>query len=68
MGTNRLDHVNDTVPAGNYDVYIDNQSAGNYAYDSIGSLVKDNAEGIISISWTVYGKISRIVKSDGTKI
>jgi hypothetical protein len=30
MGTNRLDHVNDSVPAANYDVDIDNQAAGNY--------------------------------------
>jgi hypothetical protein len=68
MGTNRLDHVNDTVPAGNYTEDIDNQSAGNYAYDSIGNLIKDNAEGITSISWTVYGKINRIVKGDSLAI
>jgi hypothetical protein len=67
-GTNQLDYVYDTVPAGNYDVDIDEQAAGNYVYDSIGNLIKDNAEGIASISWTVYGKISRIVKNDSTKI
>jgi RHS repeat-associated protein len=63
-GTNQLDHVYDTVPAGNYDVDIDAQAAANYEYDHIGNLVKDNAEGITSVSWTVYGKISRIVKHD----
>ncbi|THU39401.1 hypothetical protein FAM09_12915 [Niastella caeni] len=68
MGTNRLDHVKDSVSAANYDVDIDNQTAGNYVYDSIGNLIKDNAEGITSISWTVYGKISRIIKTDGTNI
>jgi RHS repeat-associated protein len=67
-GTNQLDHVYDTVPAGNYDVDIDAQAAANYEYDHIGNLVKDNAEGITSVSWTVYGKISRIVKNDSTKI
>ncbi|WP_207513814.1 EndoU domain-containing protein [Longitalea luteola] len=67
-GTNQLDYVYDTVPAGNYDVDIDAQTAANYAYDSIGNLVKDNAEGITSISWTVYGKISRIVKGDSVDI
>jgi RHS repeat-associated protein len=67
-GTNQLDHVYDTVPAGSYDVDIDAQAAGNYEYDSIGNLVKDNAEGITKVSWTVYGKISRITKSDGTVI
>jgi RHS repeat-associated protein len=68
MGTNRLDHVNDSVPAANYDVDIDNQSAGNYSYDSIGNITKDNAEGITNISWTVYGKISQITKNNGTTI
>jgi RHS repeat-associated protein len=67
-GTNQLDYVYDTVPAGNYDVDIDEQTAGNYEYDSIGNLIKDKAEGIASISWTVYGKISRIVKNDSTRI
>ncbi|WP_207513875.1 RHS repeat domain-containing protein [Longitalea luteola] len=67
-GTNQLDYVYDTVPADNYDVDIDAQSAGNYVYDSIGNLIKDNAEGITSISWTVYGKISRIVKGDSVDI
>jgi RHS repeat-associated protein len=31
-------------------------------------MVKDNAEGITSISWTVYGKISKISKNSGTDI
>ena len=43
LGTNQLDHVNDVIPVGNYTIDVDNQSAGNYAYDSIGSLVRDNA-------------------------
>ena len=67
-GTNQLDHVYDTVPAGNYDVDIDAQAAGNYEYDRIGNLVKDNKEGITRVSWTVYGKISRIVKGDSVDI
>lgn len=68
MGTNRLDHVSDNVPAGNYTEDIDNQTAGNYDYDAIGNLVKDSAEGITSISWTVYGKIRQIVKGDSVVI
>jgi hypothetical protein len=67
-GTNQLDYVYDTVPAGNYDADIDAQSAGNYTYDPIGNLLKDNAEHITSINWTVYGKISHIAKDDGTNI
>jgi RHS repeat-associated protein len=68
MGTNRLDHVNDTVPNGNYDIDIDGQADSNYRYDAIGNLIKDSAEKIASISWTVYGKISQIIKSEGTNI
>jgi RHS repeat-associated protein len=66
--TNRLDHVGDNVSATNYEEDIDGQAAGNFKYDAIGNLVKDNAEGIASISWTVYGKISRIVNNDSAKI
>jgi RHS repeat-associated protein len=68
MGTNQLDHVSDSVASGNYDVDIDSQKSGNYKYDAIGNLIKDSAENIASISWTVYGKVSRVVKSDGTNI
>jgi RHS repeat-associated protein len=67
-GTNRLDHVGDNVSATNYDDDIDEQPNSNYDYDAIGNLVKDSVEGITSISWTMYGKISRIVKNDGTTI
>ncbi|MBO9204509.1 MULTISPECIES: RHS repeat domain-containing protein [Niastella] len=66
--TNQLDYVHDTVPAGNYDVDIDAQTAGNFEYDSIGNLVKNVADSIKSINWTVYGKISQIKKDDGTVI
>jgi hypothetical protein len=59
-GTNRLDHVNDSVPDGHYNDDIDNQQAGNYIYDATGNLVKDKAEGIDTILWNVYGKIRHI--------
>src|SRR5690606_33931281 len=65
-GNNQLNYVYDSVPAGNYSVDIDAQSANNYQYDAIGNLIKDNAEGISSITWNVYGKISSITKSSGT--
>ncbi|MBW7914991.1 MAG: hypothetical protein H3C54_15100, partial [Taibaiella sp.] len=39
-----------------------------YAYDAIGNLIQDTKEGITKISWTVYGKIESIEKSDGTTI
>src|SRR5690606_3906076 len=64
-GNNQLNYVYDTVPAGNYSVDIDAQSANNYQYDAIENLIKDVSESITSISWNVYGKISSITKSSG---
>ncbi len=67
-GTNQLDYISDPVNKNNYKEDIDNQEIHNYVYDSIGNLIKDNAEKIQSIDWTVYGKISRILKKDTTEI
>lgn len=35
--------------------------SSNYQYDLTGQLVKDNAEKISTIKWTVYGKVSEVV-------
>ena len=66
MMTNQLAHITDAVAVSAYpssgnpaEKDIDDQSANNYSYDGIGNLVKDNAEGILKIDWTVYGKITR---------
>lgn len=67
-GTNRLDHVSDVVNSSNYAVDIDNQTGGNYAYDQIGNLIKDEAGCIDSIRWTVYGKVWKIFKCNGDSI
>ena len=68
-GSNRLRRVDDKVDNNNYPNDIDNQDEeDNYEYDAIGNLIKDNAEHIENIEWTVYGKISRILKNDGTSI
>ncbi|HWK02982.1 MAG TPA: RHS repeat-associated core domain-containing protein [Puia sp.] len=67
-GTNKLDHITDSVPSGNYTTDIDGQSSGNYQYDSIGELVSDAASGITNITWTVYGKIASITKSGDTTL
>jgi len=64
-GTNKLEYVTDAVSGDPYSSDISNQSAGNYDYDAIGNLVKDNAEGISNIGWTVYGKIKQITFSNG---
>lgn len=65
-GTNRLSHVDDIVNAGNYNDDIDDQDSLNYTYDPIGNLISDQAEEIDSIQWTVYGKISRIIRTPGS--
>ena len=55
------------VNAANYADDIDGQLPGNYNYDNIGNLVKDVAEQIDQISWTVYGKIERITRIAGSQ-
>ncbi len=68
-GTNQLDKVVDVAPdasAGEYDKYNDikqGQTDGNYQYDAIGNLIKDNSERITNITWSVYGKILSITKN-----
>ena len=41
---------------------------GNYGYDAIGEMTKDSTNGISNVSWTVYGKIQQITKSDGSTL
>lgn len=68
---NRLLHVNDAVTTTAYTVDIDdqgayaqnNQNAQNYAYDKIGNLIKDKAEEIAEIKWTVQGKVAEIKRT-----
>ncbi|QKX05219.1 hypothetical protein HN014_09910 [Aquimarina sp. TRL1] len=65
--TNQLDHVTDAVRRKKFND-ITTQSAGNYTYDAIGQLTKDEAEGITAIAWRVDGKVKSITKSDQTRI
>ena len=68
-GTNKLRRVTDGVAAGVFSTDIDSQvDPDNYRYDAIGNLVKDSAENIYRIAWSVYGKIDSIYKRDGTLI
>ena len=64
---NQLNYIRDEISGsahnGNYPNDIDDQSANNYSYDSIGNLIKDNAEGITNISWSIYGKILEIQRT-----
>jgi YD repeat-containing protein len=67
-GNNQLNHVNDAVPANNYTEDIDDQNINNYTYDAIGNLISDAQGGISNLTWTVYGKIQTITKTNGTTI
>jgi RHS repeat-associated protein len=40
---------------------------GQYLYDEIGNLARDNAEGV-SITWTPYGKVRSVTKDNGDVI
>jgi len=72
---NRLYHVNDFVtgtPAYLHDIADQGlfnttniNSNNNYGYDELGNLVRDNAEDIQNIEWTVYGKIKAITRPIG---
>jgi RHS repeat-associated protein len=66
-GTNKLDHITDTVPGSVYND-ISTQDTLNYKYDSIGELIADKASNITGITWTVYGKIASITKTNDTTI
>ncbi len=68
LTNNRLRHVKDAIGDGNYTEDIDNQADDNYEYDEIGNLIKDVKEGIDDIEWTVYGKIKKITKTNGSTI
>jgi RHS repeat-associated protein len=67
--TNQLKHVADdptftgSYTAANGTTDIDDQAnPDNYTYDKIGNMISDDAEGISSIRWNIYGKILEIKK------
>ena len=64
--TNKLRQVKDAISASNYSDDIDSQQRDNYAYDEIGNLTKDQQEGITKIDWTVYGKVAKVSKANGS--
>ncbi len=64
-GSNKLDHVTDAVITDPYSSDIVTQSAGNYDYDASGNLIKNEAEGISRIDWTVSGKVKGVTFTNG---
>jgi RHS repeat-associated protein len=68
LKNNKLRHIRDAVSEGQYTEDIDSQADDNYSYDPIGNLIKDTKDSIDNITWTVYGKIKKIEKTNGTDI
>ena len=75
---NRLLHVNDKVrPVGNSSTSSDIKNQGdsyaqydptshNYVYDKMGNLIKDKSEEIAEITWTATGKVSDVIRTNGS--
>jgi RHS repeat-associated protein len=66
---NRLLQVQDAVNNAAYTEDLKSQVANNYVYNKIGNLVADkqtDGTGTSQITWSVYGKIKRIFKGDGS--
>lgn len=68
-GKNQLYQVEDAVGASNYSVDIDNETSKyNYKYNAIGELAHDSSGGLDTIEWTVYGKVWKVIKTNGDSI
>ncbi len=75
---NRLLHVNDSIrPVGNSSTSSDIKNQGdsyaqydptshNYVYDKMGNLIKDKSEEIAGITWTATGKVSDVIRTNGS--
>jgi hypothetical protein len=65
---NKLLSVSDNPAGGNLSTGEDlvTQPSNNYQYDEIGNLIYDESEEIATIEWTVSGKISKIIRSQGS--
>ncbi len=66
---NQLNYIHDAIGDNNgYTTDLKNQQPNNYTYDSSGNLTSDLRDSIANITWTVYGKINTIIKTNGTVI
>lgn len=65
---NRLGHVADASANGPGMDLPTGQVAGNYQYDAIGNLIKDQQGEISNIYWNLYGKVSRMEIGSGNNV
>ena len=60
--TNQLLSVDDdNLLTNNFSGDVDDQQTSNYGYDEIGQLIKDEAEKIEQITWTVTNKVKEVI-------
>ena len=66
VSNNKLLYIDDstTVASTTYPLDLDDQAAGNYAYDRIGNLTQDTKDSINSITWTNWMKIAAVNKTN----
>lgn len=62
---NKLLKVKDNISLSEYQEDIKGSQDYTYSYDKIGNLVSDVTGGVASIEWTAYGKIRKIVLTNG---
>ena len=63
--TNQLNYVSDATAAGGYSTDLDNQASNHYLYDEIGEMKNDSSD---IITWTVYGKVATVKKTNGDSL
>ena len=58
---NQLLSVDDVISSSDFTGDVDDQQSNNYGYDEIGQLIKDDAEKIDKITWTVTNKVKKVI-------
>jgi|GEM_PF-1546603 len=65
--TNKLRWVDDSPAlSGNHAEDLEDQDMDNYRYDDLGNLIYDAQEEIARIEWNVYGKISKVLRTEAS--
>ncbi len=65
--TNKLRWVDDSPGlSGHHTEDLEDQDMDNYRYDDLGNLVYDAQEEIARIEWNVYGKISKVIRTEAS--